>query len=504
MLNPLPPDRWDRAKAAHLLNRAGFGGPPGQVDALHKLGLASAVRSLVEGPAQMEPAIPPAWAKPQDLAARREMVQDMAALTANQNERQQIQRDFGKKMRREEIGQVRDLGIWWLERMRTTRDPLLEKLTLFWHGHFATSVQKVRNAYWMWLQNDTFRRNARGHFGALVKAVSRDPAMIIWLDLRESRPSHPNENFARELMELFTLGEGHYTEKDVTESARAFTGYRLNPREQTFRWAAFEHDKGEKEVLGGRGNFDGDAVIDLILAKPECARFITKKIWEFFVAENPEPKLLDTLTETFRLCDYEMRPLLMRIFASEEFYAANAVGTQIKSPIHWLVSTARTFETDYPSPFVLYFAMRQLGQIVFNPPSVKGWDGGKAWISTSTLLARYNLAGLFVETQTGPLLEGIQRAVRDLGFDAMDAEPPSVHMPDAGPANVAKFVSAEMRADPARLVDGLARRIFAVPAPGRERQAFLDFLATKPMPIDDATVRSLLHLMMSTPRFQLC
>ncbi len=504
MLNPLPVARWDRAKAAHLLNRAGFGGPPAQIDAVLKAGLATAVRTLVDGPPAPVAAAPPPWATPQDLQARREGMQDLAALSADPATRKQIEQQFRRDMRREEVGQIRDLGIWWLERMRTSNDPLQEKLTLFWHGHFATSAQKVRNAYYMWRQNDTLRRFARGHFGTLVKAISRDPAMIIWLDLRDSRPAHPNENFSRELLELFTLGEGHYTERDVTSAARAFTGYRLNPRDQSFRAAPREMDLGEKEIFGQTGPFNGDAVIDLILQKPECAKLLAKKLWEFFAYADPEPELVNRLAEVIRVCDYELRPVLMKIFSSEEFFSERAVRTQIKSPVQWIVQNARAFETDYPPPYVLYFAMRQLGQVLFNPPSVKGWDGGKAWISTSTLLARYNLAGLLVESNARQSLINIQKSVRDFGFDPQNEAPPSVRMPDAGPLDVARLAPAALRADPAQLVDALSLRLFQTTLSGRPRDAFLEFLRAKRQPADDEAVRGLLHLMMSTPQFQLC
>ena len=504
MLNPLPPAKWDRVKAAHLLNRAAFGGTPAQIDALQKSGLASAVRNLVDGPAQPVAAVPPPWVAPKDLQARRESVQDIAALSADPGTRKQIEQQFRKDVRREEVGQIRDLGVWWLQRMRTSPDALQEKLTLFWHGHFATSVQKVRDAYYMWQQNATLRRYARGHFGALVKAISRDPAMVIWLDLRDSRGAHPNENFARELMELFTLGEGHYTERDVAGGARAFTGYRLNPRDQTFRYAAREADLGEKEIFGQKGNFAGDAVIDLILQKPECAKFLAKKLWEFFAYQDPEPEIIARLAEVIRLCDYEMRPVLMKVFSSEEFFSERAMRTQIKSPVQWLVQNARIFETDFPPPYVLFFAMRQLGQMLFNPPSVKGWDGGKAWISTSTLLARYNLAGLLVESAGPDLMIGIQKSVRDLGFDPMNDAAPSVHMPDAGPLDVAKIAPAALRAEPEKLVDALVLRLFQAPLVGRSRDAFLEYLRAKAQPANDEAVRGLLHLMMSTPQFQLC
>lgn len=502
MLAPLPPHRWTRGCAVHLLNRAGFGGPPAQIDALHALGADAAVKALVDGPATPRPPVPPSWARPQDLLARREALLDMASLAADANDRAQMQQRFRQDVRREEFGHTRELGWWWLREMRTTNDPLLEKLTLFWHGHFATSVQKVRNAYWMWLQNDTFRRHARGPFGALVKAISRDPAMILWLDLRESRATHPNENFARELMELFTLGEGHYTEKDVTEAARAFTGYRIQPQTQTFRFARFEHDAGMKEIFGQRGPHDGDAVIDLILGRPACGRFIAGKLWQFFAGTTPEPALLDRLAAAWRAAGGETGRFLRQMFRSEAFFAPEAMGSQIKSPVHWLVSNTRLFESDYPSPLVAFFAMRQLGQVLFLPPSVKGWDGGRTWISTSTLLARYNLAALFVETAPAGFLAGMQQAVRELGLE-MDGEKTD-QPPKAGPVDVARLAPAELRQNPERLVDALIVRLFSAPLPARQRSAFLDFLRQKPAPPDDATVRSLLHLMMSTPHFQLC
>jgi uncharacterized protein (DUF1800 family) len=504
MLTPLAPARWDRAKAAHLLNRAGFGGPPAQVEKIWQAGLTPSVRGFVDGPAAPVTAAAPPWATPKDLRARRESMQDLAALSAEPAMRKQIEQQFRKDVRREVTGQIRDLGVWWLQRMRTSPDPLQEKLTLFWHGHFATSVQKVRDAYYMWRQNDTLRRYARGHFGALVKAISRDPAMIIWLDLRDSRPTHPNENFARELMELFTLGEGHYTERDVAAAARAFTGYRLNPSDQSFRSAPREMDLGEKEIFGQTGPFNGDAVIDLILQKPECAKLLAKKLWEFFAYQDPEPELVNRLAEAVRVCDYEMRPVLMKIFCSEEFYSERAMRTQIKSPVQWIVQNARLFETDYPPPYVLFFAMRQLGQVLFNPPSVKGWDGGKSWISTSTLLARYNLAGLLVESNVQQYMVGIQRAVRDLGFDPVNDAAPSVRMPDSGPLDVARVAPTALRADPGKLVDALSLRLFQTTLTGRTRDAFLEFLRSKSHPADDEAVRGLLHLMMSTPQFQLC
>ncbi len=256
MLTPLSLAQWDADKAAHLLNRAGFGGTPAHVDSLARSGMAASVRYLIDGPATPAPAPAPDWAQPTDYAARREEIQAaVMALPPGADEaaRQAARRRVQNGYRKQEFEHGLDLGWWWLDRMRQSVDPLEEKMTLFWHGHFATSAQKVRDPFFMYRQNQTLREHARGNFGVLVKAMSRDPAMIQWLDLRESRAAHPNENFAREVMELFTLGEGNYTEKDVTEGARAFTGYRINGRDASFQFNPREHDNTPKTVLGRPG-----------------------------------------------------------------------------------------------------------------------------------------------------------------------------------------------------------------------------------------------------------
>ena len=273
---------------------------------------------------------------------------EMSVPPGNEVATQAARREVAQAKRKENFQEVLDLGAWWLDRMRESADPLEEKMTLFWHGHFATSAQKVQSAYFMWRQNQTFREHARGNFGVLVKAMSRDPAMIQWLDLRESKAAHPNENFAREVMELFTLGEGHYTEKDVTEGARAFTGYRINPKDSSFRFAFFEHDSTPKTFLGRTDVSDGDQAIDAILAQPACATYMAKKLWTFFAYENPPAPLVGALASTLRANRYEVRPVLHQMFTSQEFYSPAAVRTQIKSPIQWMVQTARTMEIDLP------------------------------------------------------------------------------------------------------------------------------------------------------------
>lgn len=521
-LAPLPPAAWDRAKAAHLLNRAGFGGAPAQTDVLARVGLTEAVRGFVLGPTPPAP-VPdaPAFAQPTDRIAFREKVRTAALLAAVDGDdpgalammvaeeerpgKGEGAEDFEKfatpevraavqrvrqEQRRLQQGRFPELVAWWLGRMATAADPLGEKLTLFWHGHFATSAAKVQDAFLLWRQNQTFREHARGNFGALVKAVSRDPAMIFWLDLQQSRPANPNENFARELMELFTLGEGHYTEADVAEGARAFTGYRIDPRTETFRFDARAHDATPKRFLGRQGAFGGDEVVDVILEQPACPRFLARKLWTFFADENPAPETVEALAAELRLARWELRPVLMKMFSSQEFYAERVMRTQIKSPVQWLVQTARTLEVDLPAPPpVLLGALRQMGQVPFQPPSVKGWDGGKAWISTATLLARYNLAGALLHGRPGAP-----------GSDNAPAASPDPTRVDLG-----RLAPPELRQDPEALVAALAARLFQVPPAPRQRAAFLDYLKAQPGGrVTDAALLGLLHLMMSTPQFQLC
>ena len=520
MLTPLSPDQWDAAKAAHLLNRAGFGGTPVHIDSLFRSGMAASVRYLVDGPAAPAPAPAPDWARPTDLAAQREEFhQAVAAVPPDADEaaRQAARRAVANQHRKEQFGHITDLGWWWLDRMRQSVDPLEEKMTLYWHGHFATSAQKVQEAYFMYRQNQTFREHARGNFGVLVKAMSRDPAMIQWLDLRQSRAAHPNENFAREVMELFTLGEGHYTEKDVTEGARAFTGYRIDPRDSGFAFNPREHDNTPKTFLGRNDVLDGDQAIDTILAQPACAQFLANKLWTFFVSDTPSPALVDALAADIRANRYEMRPVLHRIFTSQEFYSADAMRTQIKSPIQWIVQNTRMLEIDLPPKGPLQAALRQMGQVPFYPPSVKGWDGGKAWISTSTLLTRYNLAAALLRSAAphaskavNDFAPGINPAVTMADAQGLTekGEPmavaPQPVVLTSSHVDLQKLAPPAVRADAPTLVRAMTQRLFQAPLAPKIEDTFVDYLRSMGPTISDDQVVGLLHLMMSTPYFQLC
>src|SRR3984893_2032594 len=487
MLSPLPADRWQFASAAHLLVRAGFGGKPQEIEKLHSLGLARAVDSLVNVVPDQYPI--PAWINP----AEQEQVRLRIQAAILPEEKQAIRQVVNQQFRRD----MGDLTRWWMARMVNTPAPLIEKMTLFWHGHFATSAEKVKPAYKMWLQNETFRQNALGNFGHLAKALSRDPAMMVWLDTIQSKKEHPNENFAREVMELFMLGEGHYTEQDVKEAARAFTGYRIDPVNQSFRFAPAQFDFAPKNFMGKTGPWNGDQVLNIILSQPQCARFISGKIWKFFAYDNPEPKLLDALAAELLNARYELKPLLKRMFRSEEFYSDKTRNSQVKSPIQFLVQTFRTLPVSLPDANVLESFFRQMGQVPFFPPNVKGWDGGKNWINTATLTFRYKLSRQLV-AGISPQEIGLPKRP----MQAIEAIAPRPTI--SKPLVVDQIASAEDRNQPNKLVDKLFVRVFQQSPQSDIAEKFNNLVSARELPLADDAIRDLIVLRMTTPNYQVC
>lgn len=483
MLRPLSPAAWNFATAAHLLNRAGFGGTPSEIQRLADLGLERAVSELVSFDAIPDTTANPDWAKPdpERLQKYREM----------RNASAQEKQEMRKAEQRTQREQIQELRAWWLQRMASGPRPLQEKLTLFWHGHFATSAQKVKNAYFMWRQNDIFRRHGAGNWLTLLTEVSKDPAMLVWLDQAQSRKEHPNENFAREVMELFTLGEGNYSETDITEAARALTGWTLDRLSGEFTYRQNAHDAGEKTVLGRTGQWNGDDVLRIIVEQPQAARFITRKLWSFFAAENPSDDLVDALAKTFRAGKNEFRPFLRAMFASEEFYTAKVMRQQVKSPVQWLVGSVRMLERDLPPVQLSTSALRQLGQDLLLPPNVKGWDGGLSWINTSNLINRYNYAAFLVLGENPlnePKNKGKGMKSRRIGSQA--------------PVDVAKLFPEDLRRNKSKLMAALQKRFLQGelrPEHQSSLRAYLDAQAE----IDDTDVLHAIRLIMCTPEYQL-
>jgi len=281
-----------------------------------------------------------------------------------------------------------ELRAWWVQEMLVTPSPLTERMTLFWHNHFVSSQQKVRFARLMYAQNATFRAHALGSFASLLHAAAKEPAMLIYLDGAQSRKAQPNENFAREVMELFTLGEGHYGEQDVQEAARAFTGLGIDRSTGSYVYRPAQHDDGVKTVLGRTGAFHGDDVLDILLARPQTARFVTAKLWREFVSPEPDAREVERIAQIFRGRDYDIKAALRALFLSEAFWSTDHRGTLVKSPVELVVGSLRQLEVEATAALPFAVAAAGMGQNLFAPPNVKGWPGGEVWINSNTLLAR--------------------------------------------------------------------------------------------------------------------
>lgn len=489
MLEPLAVSQWNFSRAAHLLNRAGFGGPPAEIERLVELGPEKAVAGLVDFEQIPDDTKNPGWARPdptrmEQFVRAREMTEEQRRMLRQQQQREN----------REHILELRG---WWLQRMTHGLRPLQEKMTLFWHGHFATSLEKVREPYYMWRQNELFRRLATGNWQQLLTEVAKDPAMLIWLDQAQSRKDHPNENFAREVMELFTLGEGHYTEKDIAEAARALTGWTLDRASQKFVDRARMHDAGSKTVLGRTGNFDGDDVLGIIVEQPQAAKFITAKLWNFFAGTPLAPELNDALAAVFRQAGNNFKPLLRTLFLSGEFYAPDVIRAQVKSPVQWLVMAVRQLERELLPPLVCSALTRSLGQELFQPPNVKGWDGGLAWITTNNLLTRYNESATFVFGD----LKGLMGAFSGKGNQAKLAERRLERLRLSG-VEPEKLFSAEERHMKDKFIAALERRFLQAELKPSQKQALREFLDARG-PLDTEDMLGGIRLIMCTPDYQL-
>jgi uncharacterized protein (DUF1800 family) len=350
----------------------------------------------------------------------------------------------------------------------------------------------------MWRQNDLFRRLGMGNWLQLLIEAAKDPAMLIWLDQAQSRKEHPNENFAREVMELFTLGEGHYSERDVTEAARALTGWSYDRMTQSFVARPLWHDQGAKTIFGRTGNFNGADFLQMLVDQPRSAPFITCKLWSFFAGQPPAEELATALAAAFRRSGNEFKPLLRTMFLSEEFYSPTVLRNQVKSPVQWLVGSVRVLERSLPPPLVCEALTRNLGQDLFAPPNVKGWDGGLSWITTNTLLARYNGAATLVEgnlaSAAGGMVANRSNANRQLTRRLNQAR--------IGAADVDKLLTERERADTAVLIAALERRLLQGRLTPEQDKVLREYLAGQQQ-LDEGAILNAIRLVMSTPEYQL-
>jgi hypothetical protein len=558
-LSPIAATDWNAVRATHLLERAGFGGTPDDVARLAAMTPKQAVDWLVnyervdnraarpfEESGVWDPGMdpfPPSRAEAVRIGRDKGEALGVKALPDGAPRRlQPVVDKFFYGLRANTI-ETQRLGVWWAERMLTTPRPLEEKLTLFWHGHFATGANKVRDYRMMLRQNEMLRRNASGRMRDLLVGVLEDPAMLVFLDNGENVKAHPNENFGRELLELFTMGVGNYSERDVREAARAFTGWTNDVL--AFKFDREQHDFGAKTFLGATGPLNGTDVIDRILEQPVTGEFLAAKIYRAFVREDVAPAVRADLGKQFKASGYQVKPLLERIFLSKDFYAQPSLGTQIKSPVVLVVSTYKKLGLRQ-LPTIPDFGRLtgSLGQTLFDPPNVAGWAGGRTWITPATLLQRGNLFRevLFADArgfrapdrQMPPIYArvgenlakgmNITEATKEGGGDAESnaqvdrdedyntryasyrgyvmaferTRPIARHLADL---NLAAMVGAAGATTPEAVVDYFASRLLSVPLGAKDRAAFIEFYRGKPAGTEPA-LRELLYLVLSTPEYQ--
>ena len=408
-LKPLPASEFGYAQARHLLWRAGFGGTPMQIQTLVNWGSEKSVDYLLDAEkVTYDDASSKLFDKDimRPPSEEERLAYQKARKSQNEDEVAKFRLERQRR-ERDDRAQIQEMQKWWLKRMIETPKPLEEKMTLFWHGHFATNYRTIENSYHMLLQNGMFRRNAMGNFGELLFALIRDPAMLAYLDNNDSRKGKANENLAREIMELFALGIGNYGEKDIKEGARALTGFTF--KDDAFEFVQGNHDGGEKQILNRSGNFDGDDFVRIILEQRACAAFITRKLYSFFVSDVPPDErggaselpteqrtVLKELASTFLGAKYDLKPVLRRMFLSRHFYSPRFMAEQIKSPVQLVVGAVRSLNVPVRDLSILNDALDLMGQNIFLPPSVKGWEGGRSWINTSTLFVRQNIMAFLI------------------------------------------------------------------------------------------------------------
>lgn len=371
----------ERDRVQLLLWRAGLGATPAQVDTTAAKGYTTAVDEVVNYPDIPAPDAPTVPDIPRDPDAKA----DAETRIAFQKARNDAIREGNES-----------LQTWWADRLRTSTTPLQENLTLFWHNHFATGVDKVRYPALMRGQNQTLREKGAGKFVDLLIAVSRDPAMLIYLDGKDSVKARPNENWAREVMELFTVGIGNYSEDDIREAARACTGWTLDPFTGEVKFTPNRFDNTPKTVFGQTGNFTMDDISRMLVARPETARYVTRKLFAWFVADDPTEAELAPLLTAWNESGGEIRAVLRAMFLSPAFVPERATVMHVKHPVAWMMGALRGLEVEIEGMRVAQLLTQQ-GMTLFYPPNVGGWPQGMRWISPSGQVLRYNIAGTVVQ-----------------------------------------------------------------------------------------------------------
>jgi uncharacterized protein (DUF1800 family) len=481
---PLPAADWDEAAARHLLQRLGFSAPAAEL-----------TRALHDGPAttvQRCFAAMPAFPKPELIEGLEKDRPELARkMTAGDDEEQRrlAQRDARERSREALL----DMTIRWLQLASRPENSAAEKWLLFLSDVWVVSIEKVKNAALVFQHQEILRRFALATAPDLARAMSRSPAMIVYLDLQQSKREAPNENFARELFELFTLGEGNYTEDDIKQAARAFTGYRQKAGE--FLYARRQHDDGAKTVFGHTGNYSGDDIIGLVFQKKAAGTFLPKELVRFYLSDTPLPAAYtDVLGANWAQSGFELRRLAQLFFGSRAFFAGDFRGNFIKSPVQFYLGLLQDLDLSVPPvPRRVIGALRQMGQLPFDPPNVRGWIGGRAWINSATLATRRQL------------IDALLHPINEAALNADEVR----ELTAARQAGITNFTLADAQLKAWRQLPPAesAAQLLARSLPGATdpalRARIEQFIAdgqAKPGP----TLRTALAALLESPDYQLC
>lgn len=418
-----------------------------------------------------------------------------------EKQRKMLSADQKREIRRQSREDLKNLNMTWLDEMVDSPAQLREKMALFWHGHFAC---RDINIYYQQLLLNVIRENATGYFGDLLNAVSKSASMLGFLNNQQNRKKHPNENFAREVMELFTLGRGNYTENDIKEAARAFTGWGF-AGDGSFVFRRFFHDEGSKTIFGKTGQFTGDDVLAMLLEKKETAVFITRKIYRFFVNDTADPAKVQWLADRFYQSHYHIGSLMRDIFRSDWFYATENMGSHIKSPVELLVGIRRTLPMNMQHEAVQLVLQRALGQLLFYPPNVAGWPGGKNWIDSSTLMLRLRIPQLIKSQET---VYVTPKADDDQQMGMMEQQTTAAGKPALRGAfridatiNWPQYMKQFEGVPRTQLFDVLQSMLLLTPAESVSESSLKNVVNSTTR---ESYIQSVTIALMSTPEYQLC
>lgn len=365
-------------KIQHLYNRACFGMSVDQFQAVQKSRLKTELKNLMENSVGE---VPLTVIKENPFVKLREEWKDKS------RDREGLKKELNKRIRESRI-KLGDLNTRWMEQLTDQKVMVREKLILFWHDHFAV---RSNNSYHAQIHNNVLRKHALGKYRDLLLAVARDPAMLAFLNNQQNNRRKPNENFARELLELYTLGRGHYTERDVKEAARAFTGWKFDKYSCQFRFVSRQHDSGQKEFMGKSGDFGGEDIIDMVLANKQTAHYLSAKLFQYYVSDQPDERIIQKMADRLFKSNYDIEDLLAYVFSADWFYEERFIHNKIKSPQELIHGIRQHFGLSYKVPRALIFLQKSLGQQLFFPPSVNGWSVGREWVNSSSLVNRMRL-----------------------------------------------------------------------------------------------------------------